>query len=271
MPIEQLTTSTILNERLSKDVKLDIAQKIVFRQYIVHLAIGNIKLLPENFHVCAFKKIPNPSNAMSVNWTTIKEYCICDFGTLYELNRSTYDSETLVQNKMSFQKQYNIPMSACLFSEYNASDYNGFITSDWNFKQYNYDVESLIYDNEKWDDELESQGFNRHYWETYYSFDSNYNHNEYLANGIKEYYYNDDCAEITSTARKFVSNKTGIPIGGIGIMYCANENTNKVTNISENGVAGVIPVTYCELHKSIRTLNGYINIDWSSTGLLTVK
>lgn len=266
--------NSIVTETYKKGLNLVLAKEVVFRCYIHRVALNKYRYVPgfqkisdftpTNYKVWFFKKIDTLNNSIYTTWKDIESYSITCVGELSENTVITFSSVTGLESDMSKEEVYNCPASGYIFSYLYKNE--TYIKKDWNYDQFPIDplmeltengMNSCIpaYTNPVNKGLKSGDPWNKHYWETNYSFASGYDSEEYLMYNIGRHLLPEDCAGLQTANSRFKILPYGEKYEAIVITY-GDEN---------------LPVVYNELHRANRFINGYINIDWSPEGIITVK
>lgn len=267
-----IVSNTIVNETTKRGLNLVLAKEIVFRCYIQRIAMNKYRynpqfpkisdFSPENYKVWFFKKIDNLNNSIYTTWKDIEEYSIVCVGELKDNNVITISSQTGMESDLSQEEAFNCPASGYLFSSLYSGD--SYIKKDWNYDMYYVDPLACVTTNgySSCDPAYNIASgisghelFNRKYWQTNYSFTSGYDKTEYIMYNISRHMLPEDCAAVMTSDCRFKTVPRGDKYEALVITY-GDEN---------------LPVIYNELHRPNRFINGYINIQWSPQGIITVK
>lgn len=260
--------NTVLVSSNTTVPQLVLAKKIVFHKYVLNLTNGTISdLAPENYHICAMKKIPDIDSTSKWDWNAIKEYGIEHIGVLANITSISINKDTETEPEHSYQEIYNIPMSAYLFST--QTNYNGILSNDWNYHSYNYDPLECAKDGIEYTQILNTSrpAFPYKYWETNYSFSSGYDSIEYKMYNIDEDIAPENKVCFYTQDKQYTVSRAGIKYGAFCIFYAKDMRTFDFKVQTNN----IVPVTYCELHKSFRPYDGKLKISWSNSGFLSIK
>lgn len=284
-----ITNNTVLDETMTtykSGLPVKIAHKIVFKQYIDLL---NRKVIndigPQNYHVYTSKKIPDIGNLNCVTDTTLRY--IIGRNNVYDINNVTTDNilfeiinkfkikdvctlndsqylsvadDMVSPSEITYQSLLNIPASGYLFTT-NNHNVPKFISSDWNYKSLNYVPTNWALTRRSYNKLLADYNFDFNYWYTNYNFASGYDSDEYDMFNIKQSFMHEKISMMDSSDLRVQTGKDASKIEAISVVW---HHPNSENNLK-------VPVLYAELHKGVRPVDGYVNIVWSSNGLITVE
>lgn len=252
----------------SKEIKVSPAKSVVFRRYIDYLTINDNKkrihdFNPGRYHIYTFPIVPGISNSVKWKWDKesdkdiyyLSQYKGTDIGCLKTVTFLTVDKDTLTPSNKSYEKLFDIPVSAWLFST--RKNFDSYIKDDYNYTAYNYNPVASRLNRKNYEDTvLKPNNFNFNYWGQTYDFGSGYNNEDYLLYGITETTFEDSQTEMTSLPCDYEIKKMTTKSAAIVVAYHADDI--------------IIPVTYAELHNSFYTPDGIIRIEWSQNGIITI-
>ena len=249
-----------------KDIKMSPAKAIVFRDYLDRLTTTSTKIPsiykfePGKYHIYTCGVIPGITNSRKWNWSKMKEYVTSDIGCLKTVTFLTFDMDTMEEETTSFESIYDIPLSACLFSNKMQDKFNSYVKDDYNFVTANYSPIRLKTERGNPIDVIKKDhpDFDPAYWDANYTFNEHYDREEYLLHTMQETKMIGSMTEMTSAPNDYTVKNLTSKTAAIIIAYHMDQADD------------IVPVTYTELHTSFGNV-GTIRIEWSRNGIITVK
>lgn len=249
-------TNTIYDETYSTVLDLKTANKVVFRAFIQYLCKHNdLVLSPEKFNIWLTRRMNNIKNTTNTRFNDLRDMIIISdekpIGTLKSIRYLTVNSVTGLESDICMSQYYDCPVSAILFS--NSYSGNAYITKDWN---YNRCLDNDPVEYKRIYGRFETpRNFDYAYWENNYSFSDHFDYDEYQQYNIQVCYGLE--AKSVFSASDCTYNIVKSPTKAEGLLITFNDNEN-------------IPVAYWDLHNAIRTMDGKIEIDFSSYGIMSI-